>query len=481
MMRGLPASVAALAICVGRAEGHGMLVNPPSRNAFDRFLPAFKDGQSPQTPCTCPNAGRRDKTGDHGSLPCDQGARADAGGQPCLWWSQGCTIGCEACTGILKGPGRYCNGTLEPTLPKWAWTMNVNGKDSKDPEDKDAYRYFPWRYPGAAPVADPCGMAGGTTPQLQPGGGGDAVFTTVHSPKYNATMGDLGTKVLPYAPSGTRWLVGSKVEVGWAITYNHGGGCALPRSPAQSVPFCIADGGVRACPDQYRLCPKDGELTEACFQQHPLDYDRTKQALLFNNGSRYPLKGIFVSEGTKPAGSTWARNPVPRQGEFSNGATRPNETSTAGWVEFPPPCPWDCSGQADCPSPGTADHPGTQEVCPLAQRHSFQHSASILTQAPMRTRRASGRITQAAPVIGAAARSSTRSSSRRTSLPASGCLVSAVSDHIQSICAHIVSLTRRALSRAGDCEETSQIWQSCADVTICKEGEPCHVPPAASF
>ena len=25
--------------------------------------------------------------------------------------------------------------------------------------------------------------------------------------------------------------------------------------------------------------------------------------------------------------------------------------------------------------------------------------------------------------------------------------------------------------RAGDCEETSQIWQSCADVTICKEVE----------
>ena len=68
---------------------------------------------------------------------------------------------------------------------------------------------------------------------------------------------------------------------------------------------------MRAClPDQYRLCPKDSELTEACFQQHPLDFDRTKQALLFNNGSRYPLKGIFVSEGTKPAGSTWARNPV---------------------------------------------------------------------------------------------------------------------------------------------------------------------------
>ena len=35
-----------------------------------------------------------------------------------------------------------------------------------------------------------------------PGGlSGDAVFTPISSPLYNATMGDLGTDVLPYAPS----------------------------------------------------------------------------------------------------------------------------------------------------------------------------------------------------------------------------------------------------------------------------------------
>jgi lytic starch monooxygenase len=115
---------------------------------------------------------------------------------------------------------------------------------------------------------------------------------------------------------------------------------------------------------QYRLCKRSTTeaLTEKCFQSLPLDFDRSKQALLMNNGTRYPLKGIYVDGNvTWPRGSTWARNPVPRQGENSIGATRPNKTSTAGWVEFPPPCPWDCSGQADCPNPGTADHPGTQE------------------------------------------------------------------------------------------------------------------------
>ena len=59
-------------------------------------------------------------------------------------------------------------------------------------------------------------------------------------------------------------------------------------------------------PRQYRLCPKDEELTEACFQRMPLPFDRTKQALLWNNGTRLPLAGVFVDEGTTPAGSTCA-------------------------------------------------------------------------------------------------------------------------------------------------------------------------------
>ena len=65
---------------------------------------------------------------------------------------------------------------------------------------------------------DPCGQAGGTTYKYK--GPGDAVYTNTSIAK----MGDLGSKVLPYSPSGTKWLAGSSVEVGWAIRYNHGGG-----------------------------------------------------------------------------------------------------------------------------------------------------------------------------------------------------------------------------------------------------------------
>lgn len=324
-----------LATWASPAVAHIALFVPSPRNAIDRFLPDFVGGKSPDTPCTCAN-GLQGK----GSGECDQGLRAGGGGQPCLWFSQGCSIGCDKCTG--EGPGapphtdkvgfktRYCNSTFEPTLPKYAWTMNLGAEDGSE---EDAYRYNPWRAPGYAPIDDPCGRAGGRTPDKR--SGGDAVYTTTQF----ATMGDLGSQVLPPSPTGTVWRAGETAEVMWGIRYNHGGGY------------------------QYRLCPAGSNLTEECFQQMPLDFDRTKQALVWNNGTRFPIKGVFVDEGVWPKNSTWARNPVPRVNDDNKGlhdeagCPGPNGRSGPGCVQFPPPCPQDTglypwstdgSGQGEC-------------------------------------------------------------------------------------------------------------------------------------
>ena len=201
-------------------------------NAVDRFLPQFVGNKSPKTSCNCGNA----QTG------CDAGVRASGGGQPCLWFSQGCTIGCDTCTGI----GSHTNVSLcdspknggKATLPKEAWTMNRKvAEGSKD----DYYQHNPWRSPGAAPTNDACGMAGGTVPAHA--GPGDAVYAD----NIFAKMGDLGSEVLKPAPSGTvcessvrlcrwlcRWLcrgsdgrpllrtgtAGTDVEVAWGIRFN---------------------------------------------------------------------------------------------------------------------------------------------------------------------------------------------------------------------------------------------------------------------
>ena len=41
----------------------------------------------------------------------------------------------------------------------------------------------------------------------------------------------------------------------------------------------------------------------------PLEFVRDKQQLLWNNGSRLSIPGVWVDNGTNPIGSTWARNP----------------------------------------------------------------------------------------------------------------------------------------------------------------------------
>ena len=115
---------------------------------------------------------------------------------------------------------------------------------------------------------------------------------------------------------------------------------------------------------QYRLCPLPDnftKLTEACFQQNPLDFVEEEQSIVFHNGTTLKLTAdqtTFVKEGTMPAGSTWSLMPMPPTllgpccipGTHDNAST-PNkclagETGVAA-----------CHGGMDscAPCPGTAD------------------------------------------------------------------------------------------------------------------------------
>lgn len=224
---------------------------------------------------------------------------------------------------------------MKSTLPKYAWTMNRNVVEGSA---DDSYRFNPWRAPGYAPVADACGMAGGTLKVHA--GPGVAVF---HDTQF-AKMGDLGSKVLTPAPSGTIWMAGSAVEVSWGIRYNHGGGY------------------------QYRLCPAKQDLTEECFQKIPLKFVRDTQTLRWNNGSRFPIDGTFVDEGTWPKGSTWAMNPIPRIDFDSSSSGQPADfkgcifnhghVSGPACRQFDPPCPWDAGWYSQPGRTGSVDVEG---------------------------------------------------------------------------------------------------------------------------
>lgn len=76
----------------------------------------------------------------------------------------------------------------------------------------------------------------------------------------------------------------------WTLQANHGGGYS------------------------YRLCPLGENLTEACFQQRPLDFvGQSKFRWGGAEGRTLSFDAVTVGgDQTTPKGSMWRKNPIPR-------------------------------------------------------------------------------------------------------------------------------------------------------------------------
>merc|ERR1711871_97191 len=86
---------------------------------------------------------------------------------------------------------------------------------------------------------------------------------------------------------------------------------------------------------QWRILGADEPLTEENFQKTPLAF-AGKPSLRWNghNGRQLWFNGTYVSEGTVPAGSTWAMNPLPR----TDSAYYTARKAPISWDAFPAPC-----------------------------------------------------------------------------------------------------------------------------------------------
>lgn len=141
----------------------------------------------------------------------------------------------------------------------------------------DFTRFHPWRSPGRAPVADPCGVAGG---YLDHSGG--------TPPPIGSKRGALGSELPPLKGVKTTWFSGHAEEVGFMLGANHGGGYL------------------------YSMCPKTSNLTEECMAAHPLPFVGDHHTIRYLDGrAELQIPARSVSEGTYPAGSTWRVNPIP--------------------------------------------------------------------------------------------------------------------------------------------------------------------------
>jgi len=143
-----------LSLSLSLAAGHGSMIMPPARNSVDADLPAWSHGKNPPTGLIEPY-----------SCKCKNSTSECSSGQSCFWFSQGCSVGCDACTG---------NGTRMPNLdhcpanrsagfdpltmpgallPKYR-SINLNATPGSI---SDIWKFNPWRAPGKAPVFDSCG------------------------------------------------------------------------------------------------------------------------------------------------------------------------------------------------------------------------------------------------------------------------------------------------------------------------------------
>ena len=175
-------------------------------------------------------------------------------------------------------------------------------------------------------------MAGGTTKEVFNAG---AFNKTAY-----AKQGDLGSKVLMPRPTGTVWRRGGTATTRWQMTAQHGGGYI------------------------FRLCPKDQPLTEACFQQHPLEFAKTDtHALVFKDHS-LEIPATPVTDG--PA-KGWMRMPVPdRDVHPCDYKVAPGEHCKTSC----PRCgaPWYAADDA-CPTNCAAAFPGLPKVASADPSH----------------------------------------------------------------------------------------------------------------
>lgn len=156
----------------------------------------------------------------------------------------------------------------------------------------------------------------------------------------------------------------------------------------------------------YRLCANvPGQVTEACFQANQLAFAGNTTWLQHINGTRFATPLVKTAEGTYPAGSEWARLPFP-------------ECRAKPCTDTPQQC---------------AKTTGLGDICdelaypePLPNTHGFGHNNSTKVEDGFHDYSVVDTVAVPAGL--------------------------APGDYL--------------LSWRWDCEQTTQIWQNCADIRI---------------
>jgi len=148
-------------------------------------------------------------------------------------------------------------------------------------------------------------------------------------------------------PAGAKQPVGAECP-GGGTAYG-ADAVTLPFSQATTTVWKVgavveAGWGIRANHGggySYRLCKRGEALTEACFQRTPLAFVGDEQYVQWgtNESRRVAFKANRTDVGTTPHASQWTKNPIPACGGFGGGFMEP-AGNKCGWLsgtQFSPP------------------------------------------------------------------------------------------------------------------------------------------------
>jgi len=304
--------------------GHGAVSHPAPRQSVDGALAPWS-GAVPPYPipfdapnwCAVPDAASADPRRLSGR-----------NGQACFWFNNGCDIGCDRCDGVTGQKIPCCadrfsfNGTGDP--PSWGGEGLVVDAAYVAKFNRSALRPKFVRYPERkATVCDP--RLRTLNVEAECGSPADFwYYAPWRSPGIAPLTDSCGTAggVLPGQRAGaagadyvntTNAVVGDR---GSTLPPLREGGQAL-WTAGEDVEVAWVQKAWHGGGYSYRLCPAGATLDEECFQKTPLDFAGNSslrwggaggEQLFFNSSAR----GWQVSVGTTPAGSMWRKCPLPR-------------------------------------------------------------------------------------------------------------------------------------------------------------------------
>ena len=389
------------------AAAHGGMVFPAPRSAHNQTLDEHN------------RCGARDpysKTNSQTGLGDGEYCGVGCLGESCLYYQIGCYAGCPTCS--LTGKDLYPTAAdlrladncvpIEPTLgggdAAHERELRTHNVDNLSVRG-DWTKVNPWRAPGTA---------GRGNPDFQPCGvnsGGKVAFSNPSTTAKDVPKAGPGTALPKVGQGGPVWKRGSTVEASWALYANHAGGYS------------------------YRLCKANADgtaPTEECFQQTPLDFATAETEIRYNDESKpsVNIPAVTTSAGTFPKGSQWRKNPVPMcncdLGYDCFGKEMVEELSPSARGNY----------DMFTPYSKTHFHPGqTSTVCPTGVQ--FETSVD--------------------DVLGA------------TPYMPGGKMSGSAFDYMMVDKLKVPESLAKGeyiLSWRWDCEETPQVWNSCADLTI---------------